>query len=245
MDVENRVLRYLPLLLLILLGVAVWASGAQRYLDMHMLREHAAALRRLAHAHPILAVAGFVAVIMLTTATSLPGGLIVMMLTGGCVFGTWGGGVAEDGGITLGAVVIYAAVRSSLGTTLREVAERSGGRLKALLEGVREGAFGYILTLRLVPFSPFWLVSAAAATARAPFRAYVLATALGVAPATFIYSGIGAGVGAMIARGQTPRLHELLAAGLVLPLLALGGLSLTATVLIRRRAQTKAARPAA
>ena len=231
----NRVLRLLPLLLLVLLGVAVWTAGAPRYLHMHSLREHAEALRRLAHVHPILALAAFVGLITLTTATSLPGGLIIMMLTGGCVFGTWLGGVVADVGVTLGAVVVYAAVRSSLGTTLREQAERAGGRLKGLLDGVREGAFGYILTLRLIPFAPFWLVSAAAALAETPFRTYVLATVLGVMPATFIYSGIGADIGRLIERGETPYLHTLLTPAVVLPLLGLGLLSLGATILVHRR----------
>ncbi len=34
---------------------------------------------------------------------------------------------------------------------LRERAERSGGKRKAVIEGVEAGAFGYILTLRLIP----------------------------------------------------------------------------------------------
>ena len=236
----NRLLRYLPLLLLVLLGVAVWASGAPRYLHMHALREHAAPLRLFVRAHPILALAAFLGAITLTTAASVPGGLIIMMLTGGLLFGTWLGGAAADAGVTLGAVAVYAAVRSSLGATLRETAERSGGRLKALLGGVRAGAFGYILTLRLIPFAPFWLVSAASAIAEAPFRSYILATALGVAPATVIYSGIGAEIGRLIDRGETPRLHELLTPELVTPLLALGLVSLAATALVLRRAQARA-----
>ena len=43
----NRLRRYAPLLLLALVGGAVWASGAHRYLHMHDLREHAATLLAL------------------------------------------------------------------------------------------------------------------------------------------------------------------------------------------------------
>ena len=55
-----------------------------------------------------------------------------------------------------------------------------------------------------MPLAPFWLVNIAAALAHAPLRAYALATFLGIMPATFIYSGIGAGIGELIARGETP-----------------------------------------
>lgn len=232
---SNRLTRLLPLALLLLLAVAVWASGAPRYLHMETLRAHALTLQRLADAHPILAAAAFVAALTVTTAASLPGGLIVMMLAGGCLFGTWLGGGFEVVGITLGALVVYAAVRSSLGPALRARAERSEGRLKAVLDGVQAGAFSYILTLRLIPFAPFWLVSVAAALAQAPLRAYALATALGITPATFIYSGIGAGIGTLIARGQTPHLRTVFAPAVVAPLLALGLLSLAATAFVNRR----------
>lgn len=242
----NRVLRLLPLLLLVLLAVAVWASGAPRYLHMETLREHAVTLRGLVRQHPVLAFAAYVGVVAITTASSVPGGIPILMLAAGCLFGTWVGGVAAAAGVTLGAALVYGAVRSSLGAMLRERADRSGGRLKALLDGVRGGAFGwfgYIVTLRLIPFAPFELVSIAVALAGAPFRAYLLGTLLGVMPATFLYSGVGAEIGRLIGRGETPHLHTLLTPRLVIPLLALGLLSLAATIVVHRRARTKAAGP--
>lgn len=241
----NGWLRLLPLLLLILLAAAVWASGAPRYLHIETLREHAATLRDLAHAHPILAFAAFVVVVAVTTVSSLPGGIPVLMLTAGWLFGSWLGGVAAAAGVTLGGVLAFAAVRSSLGALLRARADRAGGRLKTVLDGVHTGTFGYILALRLIPFAPFELVSIAAALAGVPFRPYLLGTALGVMPATLIYSGLGAGIGRLLERGVTPSLHTLLTPGLVVPLLALGLLSLAATLFVHLRAKAKAAGPAA
>ena len=243
----NRALRLLPLLLLVLLAVAVWAIGAPRYLHMETLREHAVTLRQLVHQHPVLAFAAFVGVVAITTASSVPGGIPILMLAAGCLFGTWMGGFAAAVGVTLGAALVYGAVRSSLGAMLRERADRAGGRLKALLDRVRGGAFGwfgYILTLRLIPFAPFELASIAVALAGAPFQAYLLGTLLGVMPATFLYGGVGAEIGRLIDRGETPHLHTLLTPRLVVPLLVLGLLSLAATVVIHRRSAAKAAGPA-
>lgn len=213
-------------------------------MHMHALRDHAATLRGLVNVHPNLSLAAFVAVLAVITASSLPGGIPILMLASGVLFGTWIGGAASAAGVTLGATLVFAAIRSSLGTALRKRAVRDGGRLKAMLDGVQSGAFGYVLSLRLIPFAPFELVSIAAAIAGTPFQAYFLGTALGVMPATFIYSGIGAGIGRLINRGETPRLQALLTPQLIGPLLALGLFSLVTTLFVHRRARSKAAGPA-
>ncbi len=82
-------------------------------------------------------------------------------------------------------------------------------------------------------------LNVAAGAAHAPVRAYALATFLGIMPATFIFSGIGAGLGAVLARGGEPDLHAFAQPAVILPLAALGLLSLGTTLvrghLTRRR----------
>ncbi len=229
--------RYLPLLILVVVVVAVFASGVTRYLNIEALQTHEAALRAFVGDNLILALVTFIAIYAVATAVSLPGALI-LTLTGGYLFGTWIGGSATVVGATLGAVLVFYAVRTSLGAALRRRAEASGGKLKAVIDGVEAGAFGYILTLRLVPLAPFWLVNIAAALAHAPLRAYTLATFLGIMPATFIYSGIGAGIGDLIARGEAPDAGVIFEPAILLPLVGLGLLSLGVTLYQRRRART-------
>lgn len=229
--------RFLPLGLLVLLVVVILASGVTRYLNLDALRTHEAALRSFIGAHRVLALAAFVGLYMVATATSLPGATI-LTLAGGYLFGTWTGGGATVVGATLGAVIVFFAVRTSIGAALRDRAERSGGKLKAVIDGVEAGAFGYILTLRLIPMVPFWLVNVAAALAGAPLRAYAAATLIGIMPATFIYSGIGAGIGSLVARGQTPNLGVIFEPHVLLPLVALGLLSLATTLYQRRKARS-------
>lgn len=232
----SRIKPYLPLLVLVLVVVAVFASGVTRYLNFEALLTHEAALRAFVSDNLVLALAAFIAVYAVATAVSLPGALI-LTLTGGYLFGPWIGGSATVVGATLGAVAVFYAVRTSLGEVLRRRAEASGGKLKAVIDGVEAGAFGYILTLRLVPLAPFWLVNIAAALAHAPLRAYALATFLGIMPATFIYSGIGAGIGELIARGEAPDAGVIFEPKILLPLVGLGLLSLGVTLYQRRRAR--------
>lgn len=232
----SRIKPYLPLLVLVLVVITVFASGVTRYLNLEALQTHEAALRALVSDHLILALATFIAVYAVATAVSLPGALI-LTLTGGYLFGPWVGGTSTVVGATLGAVAVFYAVRTSLGAAMRRRAEASGGKLKAVIDGVEAGAFGYILTLRLVPLAPFWLVNIAAALAHAPLRAYALATFLGIMPATFIYSGIGAGIGELIARGEAPDAGVIFEPRILLPLVGLGLLSLGVTLYQRHRAK--------
>lgn len=233
----NRIRRFAPLALLIVVVIAVFASGVTRYLNLEALQANEAALRGFIDDNLVLALLAFIGVYTLATLVSLPGATI-LTLAGGYLFGTWSGGAATVVGATIGAILVFYAVRTSLGEALREKAEASGGMLKKVIDGVGQGAFGYILTLRLIPLAPFWLVNVAAALAHAPLRAYALATFLGIMPATFIYSGIGAGIGALVARGETPDLGVIFEPRVLLPLVALGLLSLGTTLYQRRRKQS-------
>ena len=233
----DKIRRFLPLAILIAAIVAAFASGATRFLNLETLQTHEAALRGFVDENRLLAIAAFIAVYAIATAVSLPGA-VILTLAGGYLFGTWVGGASTVVGATVGAVLVYYVVQTSLGEALRAKAEADGGRLKTIIDGVREGAFGYVLTLRLIPLAPFWLVNVAAALANAPLKAYALATLIGIMPATFIYSGVGAGIGAVIARGETPDLGVIFEPQVLLPLVALGLLSLATTLYQRRRKRT-------
>jgi uncharacterized membrane protein YdjX (TVP38/TMEM64 family) len=221
--------RAAPLLALGLLVIVLILSGAGRYLSFEALSENEARLRQAVADQPALAFGAFILLYAAITAASIPGASL-LTLAGGLLFGTWAGGAATAIGATIGAVGVFLAVRTSLGAALRQKAEAAGGRLKSLMDGLEQGAFGYILTLRLIPLFPFWLVNVACALAHAPLRAYTLATFLGILPATFIYSGIGAGLGAVLREGGRPDAGVILKPEVFGPLLALGLLSLGATL---------------
>ncbi|WP_084182767.1 TVP38/TMEM64 family protein [Nevskia soli] len=101
----------------------------------------------------------------------------VLFLTG-MICGTALGELIAVVGLTLSGSLEFLVVRSSFSAIL----SRSPGKL--LLgwhERVNRAPFHSILLMR-VCFVPFDAVNIAAALARAPFRPFVLATALGIAP---------------------------------------------------------------
>ena len=227
-----RLKQFAPLILILAVLIAAVVSGATGYLSLDSLRTHAATLQAYAAVHPVLSIGLFILVYVVCTAASVPGASL-LTLAGGFIFGTWIGGAATVVGATLGAVVIFLAAKSAFGQSLRERAMGSGGALARISEGVRQNAFSAILSLRLIPAVPFWLLNVGAGIADAPLGAYALATFLGIMPATFIYSGIGHGLGRVFEAGGTPDLSVLYQPHVLVPLVGLGLLSL-APILVRR-----------
>ena len=100
---------------------------------------------------------------------------------------------------------------------------------------MRENAFSYLLSLRLLPILPFWLVNLASGFVDIPLRTYASATFLGIIPGTFIYAGVGAGLGAVFEGREKLDLGVIFKPDILLPLLALALLSLAPTIWKRVR----------
>ena len=86
-----------------------------------------------------------------------------------------------------------------------------------------------------MPLVPFWIVNLAAAVAGIRVAVFFPATLLGIAPASFVFSSIGSGVGGILAAGGTPDLSVLFSPRILLPLLGLAALSLLPVVFRRRK----------
>ena len=134
-------------------------------------------------------------------------------------------------GATLGASALLVIVRSALAQMLSRNRHRIPESVRSRLA---TDGFSYLLALRLVPLFPFWIVNLAAAVAEIRLAVFVPATLIGIAPASFILSSIGAGVGTILAEGKTPDLSVLFSAHILLPLAGLALLSLLPTVFRRR-----------
>ena len=102
--------------------------------------------------------------------------------------------------------MVFLAARAGL----QGLIGRTGPRGQRLEAGFREDAFSYLLSLRLVPIFPFWLVNLIAGLAGMRLSTYVAATFLGMIPGALVYASLGSGAGALIAAGCIPtRLHDL------------------------------------
>jgi uncharacterized membrane protein YdjX (TVP38/TMEM64 family) len=181
--------RVLPLGLLVAAWIVFMLAGGRRYLTFSELAQNRDWLRSLVQQWGILAAFVYVMAYATLVALSVPGGA-VMTMAGGFLFGPWLGALCAVVGATLGATGIFLATRAGLGG----LAHRAGPFVAKLEAGFRADAFNYLLVLRLVFIFPFWLVNLVPALVGVKLRTYVLATFIGIIPATFVFASLGSGL---------------------------------------------------
>jgi uncharacterized membrane protein YdjX (TVP38/TMEM64 family) len=243
--------RLIPLAVIAAISALVLAMGWHRQLSFETLARHHAVLRDFIDAHVLAAVAVYVMLYAGAVTLSLPVGL-VFTLTGGVLFGAALGGAAAIVGATTGAIGIFLIVAGS--AFGEHLIRRAGPLAQKLAKGFRADAFGYILFLRLTLIFPFWLINLVPALAGVRLSSFAAATALGIAPATFVIAFVGAGLesvivaqqaayGSCLAEGRADCRLEFHAGAAITPelvagLMALGLLALIPIVVKRLRRRT-------
>ena len=144
--------------------------------------------RAWANDHPIASLVAFFLVYATFTTLPLPVVTVMCLLAGALFDRTIGTAVASLGYAT-GVTAAFLASRWLLRDRIRR---RFGGRWLGKVErGIaRDGAY-YLLTLRLMPSIPFFLVNLLMALTPIRTRTYILVSWVGVLPITFLYAGLG------------------------------------------------------
>ena len=161
------------------------------YLSLDALKSNRDQLLAFTEANYTGAVTLFVIVYCTVVGLSLPGGAI-MTLAGWFLFGSLLGTLYVNIGATIGATLAFLVARY----LLRDWVERKfGNRLSAVQEGFARNAFSYLLTLRLIPLFPFFLVNMVSGLTRVPVGTYMAATSLGIIPGSFVFAYAGRQLG--------------------------------------------------
>jgi len=191
---KPAIMRFAPLIAILGLSLFVYAMGWHRYFSFDQLAANRKMITGLVADHFVLSVLGFALAYAAVTSLSLPVGSFFTIL-GGFLFGPLVGGTATVVGATIGALLIFFIVRTSLGEAL---AARAGPFMEKLRDGFKENALSYMFFLRLAPVFPFWLVNIAPALLGVKTVTYFIGTFFGIMPATYTFSYIGAGLGSVI-----------------------------------------------
>ena len=184
--------RRLALVLTVGLAIAAFfAFDLGQYLNLQTLKTQQAAIQSFHANSPLLSVAAYFVIYVVTTALSLPGA-VLLTLAGGAVFGLLWGTVIISFASTIGATLAFLMSRF----LLRDwVAKRFGQRLTAIDEGVRrEGAF-YLFTLRLVPVIPFFLINLLLGLTTMKARTFYWVSQVGMLAGTIVYVNAGTQLG--------------------------------------------------
>jgi uncharacterized membrane protein YdjX (TVP38/TMEM64 family) len=156
----------------------------------------------------------FICVYVLATLVSLPGP--VLTITGGMLFGIGWGTTYSLTGALIGGVIAFLIARY----LARDWFEaRLGPRLQPVKHGVDDEGWRFVLLARLMPVVPYAALNYGFGLTRIKTMPYALASLVGMAPATFVYTYLGE-VGVRLAEGGHTGLRSVLfAIGLVALLL--------------------------
>lgn len=161
------------------------------FLSLTALKENRDSLLAFTDANFVAAMAIFIGTYILVAGLSLPGA-VILTLAGGFVFGAGLATLFINIGATIGATLAFLTARY----VLRDAVEqRFGARLGPFQEGFAKNAFNYLLTLRLIPLFPFFMVNLVSGLTRVNVGTYMLATAIGIIPGSFVYAYAGRQLG--------------------------------------------------
>lgn len=226
---EHTWLKRLPLLT-ILVVAALGAIYLRDYLSFEALAENREALLAFRDANYVLTAGLFMLLYTVIVAFSLPGAT-VMTLTGGFLFATFPGALFNVTGATIGAVGIFLAARWGFGEQLGRKLEGSEGMVKRIKDGIDENQWSMLFLIRLVPAVPFFLANLIPSFLEVPLRRFVLSTFLGIIPGAVVYTSVGAGLGEVFSRGESPNLGIIFEPHILLPILGLCALALLPVLL--------------
>ena len=226
---NSPIARYGPMLLIGVVAV-VGAFALRDYLSFDALRENREALIAFRDSNFALTVLGFVLIYVLIVTFSLPGALIAT-LTGGFLFGTVFGTAINITAATVGATLIFSAARMGLGDKLKARMDASDGMVARIKKGLDENQWSMLFFIRLVPAVPFFVANLIPAFLAVPLKRFVISTFLGIIPGSLVYTSVGAGLGEVFARGETPNLGIIFEPHILLPILGLCVLSVLPVVI--------------
>ena len=220
---KSGLMKRLPLIA-ILLVAAIGAFTLRDYLTFETLRDNREALLAFRDANYLGTVLVFVAIYVAIVAFSLPGASIAT-LTGGFLFATFPGALFNVTAATIGAILIFLAARWGLGERLAARMESGDGAVKKIKDGIDENQWSMLFLIRLVPAVPFFVANLVPALVGVPLNRYAISTFLGIMPGTVVFTSVGAGLGEVFARGESPDLGIIFEPHILLPILGLAALS--------------------
>lgn len=213
--------RWLALIILVIGLILFFSFNLDEYFSFTVLKQHREALLIWVNTHYSLAVISFMLIYMLAVAFSIPVATFLTIVSG-FLFGIWWGTLYVVISATIGSLIIFLAVRLAFEPWLRKKTYKWIDKMR---KGFQKGAFHYLLILRLIPLFPFWVVNIVSALLGVRTSIFVLATAIGILPAAFIYVLLGSGLGKILDANQTPNIFIIFEPAFLIPLILLAILS--------------------
>lgn len=167
--------------------VIAYRSGLKDALTLEQMKAHQREFHILVEQDIFKYAALFFFVYVTVTAISFPGATILTLASGG-LFGVLHGTILVSFASSLGATLAFLGARF----LFRDfIVARFGQKMKEIEEGFRRDGVFYLLSLRLIPIFPFFLVNLLMSQTPMPPWKFFLVSQIGMLPATIVYVNAG------------------------------------------------------
>ncbi len=189
----------IAVLIVIAAGVAAFILfDLGQYLTLETIKARQGELAALLDTRPLLLIGGFLLVYVAVTALSLPGAAI-MTLAAGAIFGLVLGTVVVSFASAIGASLAFLSSRYLLRDWVKA---RFGKKAAAIDRGMDKDGIFYLLTLRLIPAFPFFLINLAMGLTSIRLVTFYVVSQIGMLLGTIVFVNAGTQLAAVESAGD-------------------------------------------
>lgn len=179
--------KWLLVAAILLLAVLFFSLEINQYLTLDYIQQQHLELQQAVEQHHLLYALGFFIAYVLITAGSLPGAAILTLLAG-ALFGLAEGFIIVSFASSIGATLAFLVARYLLRERLQA---KWGHKLAQFNQGVAKQGAQYLLSLRLLPVVPFFLINLLMGLTSLKTRTFYWVSQLGMIPGTLVYVNAG------------------------------------------------------
>lgn len=178
--------------------LSFYALGLQQYFTFDYLKEKHLEMKNLISNNIYSSAVIFLIVYVVAIALSLPiAGILSLFI--GFVFPFPFSTMIVVFGATMGACILFYAAKTAFSEFFYEKVKPFLSRIKPEIE---ENGKLYLITLRLIPLIPFWLLNLAPAFLNIPVWTFAWTTFIGIIPGSLIYTYAGNSLNTIFAKNE-------------------------------------------
>ena len=188
MSRNNKILSAAAIIFIaIFIGLFFYRDGLREYLSLNFLKSNLSQIKAQVDQHPLISAMAFFGLYSLSSALALPD-LTVLSLAAGALFGLINGVLLVSFASTFGATITFYLSRTWL---KKIILIKFGKKLEIMNSKIDKDCAFYLLTLRLLPASPFLMVNILMGVTNLRAKNYIIVTQLGMLLSTVIYVNAG------------------------------------------------------
>ncbi|WP_026894914.1 TVP38/TMEM64 family protein [Clostridiisalibacter paucivorans] len=185
---KNYFYKVIIIIILIIIVLLLIKDDVSEALTMKNFNKYKTIIVEYADSRPLFSALIYICINTLFVALGVPVFIFSAMISG-FLFGMFKGLIFADISVVMGSTITYICSRYLLKDYLQT---KKLKYIEKLTEEMAENGKFYLLTVRLIPIFPFISISIFSAITMVPLPIFIVTTAIGIIPETFIcvYTGI-------------------------------------------------------